>query len=535
MWRRSLPATRSAPAVARRTLASQGAPVSRRGAAAPGLLPTYLKDARGVQTYDPVLRPNGVLQLSVAENQMVGSLLTPKLKSIQAEPYKQDGTQGLFDRSLIFYQQTNGMPECRAAIAQHMTRVLNNHEYTFDPELLVVGAGCNAVLENLIFAIADEGEGVLIPRPYYAAFEFDLQARAAVQVLPVALSAPDSFDGSDFDQSWRPVAKSGGRGAVHTGDETALEASSGAVAPAHAAHVSPEQYYPTPETLEAAYQSAMDAGVTPRVLLLSSPNNPLGICYPEDVLLKCWEWCESKDNLHLVSDEIYGGSIWGDAHQPAWRGFGAIAARAGKPMGDRLHVIWALSKDFALSGLRVGAVYTENMHIQAPLQKLNDLCQVGSTTQVMVSRLLAQPHDGLGFAEALQHGNQAWLRGRYERLTAVLGQHGVPYLPAGAGLFVWIDLRAWLPPPSESSTPDVLRAESPVGIGGALLPPSEAERERFLYLRLIREFGLLLTPGVSMRTEEPGYFRCVFSAASDQAFELALRRFAKLGASPRRS
>lgn len=523
----------SARASARRTLASQSAPVSRRGAAAPGLLPTYLKDARGVQTYDPVLRPNGVLQLSVAENQMVGSVLTPKLKSIQTEPYKQGDHAGLFDRPLIFYQQTHGMPECRSAIAAHMTRVLNNHEYTFDPELLVVGAGCNAVLENLIFTIADEGEGVLIPRPYYAAFEFDLQARAAVQVLPVALSAPDSSSFGDFDQSWRSSAKRGAATAVATGGEAALEASSGAAAAP--AYVSPEQYYPTPETLEAAYQSAVDAGITPRVLLLSSPNNPLGICYPEEVLLKCWEWCETKDNLHLVSDEIYGGSIWGDAHQPAWRGFGAVAARAGKALGDRVHVIWALSKDFALSGLRVGAVYTENQQIQLPLQKLNDLCQVGSTTQVMVSRLLAQPHDGLSFAEALQHGNQAWLRGRYERLTAVLEKHGVPYLPAGAGLFVWLDLRAWLPPVSESSTPDVLRAESPVGIGGALLPASEAERERFLYLRLIREFGLLLTPGVSMRTEEPGYFRCVFSAASDQAFELALKRFAKLGASPRRS
>ena len=45
-----------------------------------------------------------------------------------------------------------------------------------DPEGLVVGAG--AVLEILCLALAEPGEGVLIPTPYYAAFEFDLVARA---------------------------------------------------------------------------------------------------------------------------------------------------------------------------------------------------------------------------------------------------------------------------------------------------------------------------------------------------------------------
>ena len=31
--------------------------------------------------------------------------------------------------------------------------------------------------------------------------------------------------------------------------------------------------------------------------------------------------------------------------------------------------------------------------------------------------------------------------GRYDRLTAVLDQGGLRYLDAGAGLFLWIDLR----------------------------------------------------------------------------------------------
>ena len=133
--------------------------VSKRGAAAPLLLPTYLSDARGVERFDPVSAPDGVLQLSVAENQMLADMLVPKIRAISAS----DG--GLFEQSMIYYQPTHGVDACRTAVASHMDRVLARGEYAFAPDKLVIGAGCNAVLENLLFAIADPGEGVLIPRP----------------------------------------------------------------------------------------------------------------------------------------------------------------------------------------------------------------------------------------------------------------------------------------------------------------------------------------------------------------------------------
>lgn len=37
-------------------------------------------------------------------------------------------------------------------------------------------AGCTAIIDNLIYALCDEGDGVLIPAPYYPAFDNDLQA-----------------------------------------------------------------------------------------------------------------------------------------------------------------------------------------------------------------------------------------------------------------------------------------------------------------------------------------------------------------------
>jgi len=145
---------------------------------------------------------------------------------------------------------------------------------------------------------------------------------------------------------------------------------------------------------------------------------------------------------------------------------------------------------------------------------------------------------GAGFdpwAAAMQRYNVAQLKERYERLSGVLDDHGVPYLPGGAGLFLWIDLRSYLeysggaPPPRRSREDEGLL----VGVEEAAMHARDAEAERKLYLRLIHEFGLLLTPGASMRTEAPGFFRCVFTAADDQAFEAALERFDRLGASKR--
>mmetsp|Transcript_37945 Transcript_37945/g.119024 ORF Transcript_37945/g.119024 Transcript_37945/m.119024 type:complete len:528 (-) Transcript_37945:194-1777(-) len=503
--------------------------VSRRAARAPGLLPTYLKDARGVSIFHPETEPEGVLQLSVAENHMVEDLLVDALTELQD-----------FRGDLIYYQPTHGRADCREALAAHLTRTLCGGAYELDPEGLVIGAGCNAVLENLMFAVGEPGEGVLIPRPYYAAFEFDLCARANMVVLPVSLG----------DDGVAPEDQHG--------------------------YLSAEIYYPTPDKLEDAYQRALDNGITPRVVLLSSPNNPLGFCYPEDVLMSIFDWCQSKPGLHLVSDEIYGGSVFAEAHvpgardeHPEWTGIGQVAAKATRlssgALGNRCHIVWSLSKDFALSGLRVGALYTENEDIRLPLQKMNDLCSVSSSTQNLVSEMLKEGNDEASWVRRFEAESQRRVHERYVLLQEVLEEAGIPYLPSGAGLFVWLDLRAWMEYGDEGhahmtgssmvdpSLMESIAAAAPgagefmarggasqggeqiVGVPSTAFNMADAEAERRLYLKLVHEYGLLLTPGASMRTETPGLFRCVFTATDDAGFEEALKRFARFGASEKPS
>lgn len=434
---------------------------SKRGKNAVKLLPSYLTDARSVEQYHPEDCPHGALQLSVAENQMLEDLLVPALSI----PPK-DG----FTSDLIYYQQTQGRPQIRSVMSQFLHRTLKL-PIPPNPDGLTLGAGCNAVLENLCFCLADAGDGVLIPTPYYAAFEFDLGSRAGLNIIPVEPPTTTKF--SPDDAGW---------------------------------------YYPTSEALETAYQNNPNV----KILLLSHPNNPLGVCYPKHVLEDILDWAESRE-VHIVSDEIYGGSVYGEKGE-AFTSFLTVAS--GRHGGDNMgigpyvHLVYALSKDFCLSGLRVGVSYSENEEIALPMSKVNDLCQISSQTQVLVEDILSRPAAGVGLSNA--DGDETirfWydeflnisrqrLSDRSGRLQDCLSRLGVPFLKPDSGMFLWMDLSHYLP--------------SADGLNDKV--------ERRLYLELVKKYGLLLTPGSSMKMSKEGFFRFVYTAASDDEFDLALQR-----------
>lgn len=448
---------------------------SKRGIEAVSFLPTYLADARAVERYSPET-PDGALQLGIAENKMLEDLLVPALTKFGSTTFATD---------CIYYQQTQGRPGVRQAMADYLQRTLKLSR-PLQAESIILGAGCNAVLENLCICLADPGQGVLIPTPYYAAFEFDLAARASLTIIPV-----NTFAGSGADIP-----------PVDSNETIPIEA-----------------YYPTPTSLEATYQRAIENGEDPRILLLSHPNNPLGICYPPHIVEGCIIWCRSRQ-IHLVSDEIYAGSVYRDSSV-----FTSALEIAGE-LGSYVHMVYALSKDFALSGLRVGVCYSENPDIQVPLQKLNDLCQISSQTQVLVEKMMTEQDNTSGdyWASTFIQENHCRLRSRGDALHNILDECEIPHLSADSGLFCWMDLSDFLPPLDPAS----------VSKDGMESSGSMQERERTLYLELMNDYGLLFTPGLSMRSERPGFFRCVFTAASDDEFSLSLERLRKFVAEKKR-
>lgn len=301
-----------------RSLSTTPNHVSERGQQVAGFIPNYLKDARDIETYSAADSPDGALQLGVAESLMLEDWLLPVFNRQELHTFQSDQ---------IYYQATLGRQDFRHTFAGYIEIMLNLPRGRINADQgLVLGAGCNAVLENLCFTLADQGDSVLIPRPYYAAFEFDLAARAGLRIEAVGTN------------------------------------------PSISSLTEPEKFYPTTETLDEAFSRAIERGSTPRILILSHPNNPLGIVFPPEIIENCINWCRDR-KVHLVSDEIYAGSVYKGE-------FRSAIELAGDRLGPYIHWVYALSKDLAVSGLRVGAAYTENESIQFPLQKLNDLCQV---------------------------------------------------------------------------------------------------------------------------------------------------------------
>ncbi|CAJ1960079.1 unnamed protein product [Cylindrotheca closterium] len=430
-----------------------------RAAKAVGLLPTYLADARAVEQYS-LSTPNGALQLSVAENQLLEDLLVPSLTEFSSTL--------AFPADAIYYQPTQGRESFRKAMAAYLEDMLKLSK-PMDADGIVVGAGCNAVLENLCISLAEPGEGVMIPTPYYAAFEFDLVARAGLSISPVT-----TMEYQDFDRESNIIPH--------------------------------EAYYPNRASLDAAVKMSLANGVNPRILLLSHPQNPLGICYPPEVVSEIIDWCREK-KIHLITDEIYAGSVYrDDANFVSVLELASTGDGEALGLGPYIHLVYALSKDFALSGLRVGALYSENPKIRVPLQKLNDLCCISSHTQLLVEKMLTTASDdpNVSWTQGFRATSHERLRKRGDAWHSTLDELGIPYLKGTAGLFVWMDFQEFLP-----------------AMG------SDDERERKLYLELLKEFGLLFTPGSSMKNEKPGFFRCVFTAASNEEFDLGMKRLKK--------
>jgi len=164
-----------------------------------------------------------------------------------------------------------------------------------------------------------------------------------------------------------------------------------------------------------------------------------------------------------------------------------------RKIGNDIYIVYSISKDFALSGLRVGCAYSENQEVLNPVRKLNDLCQVSSQTQLLVSGIL---DDKIWLAK-FREENLSRTRERCDILQGILRESGVPFLKPEGGLYVWCDLSQFL----------------------------DGKSEEELFDDLVDRHGLLFTPGKSMMMGREGFFRIVFTAVDEKGFEEGMMRF----------
>jgi aspartate/methionine/tyrosine aminotransferase len=342
---------------------------------------------------------------------------------------------------VLGYDAMIGSLDFRTKLAAFMGRTFIGRDIA--AEQLAVVAGAGSVLELLFHAICDEGDGVLVPTPSYAGFWADLETRDALSIVPVPRRLP-----------------------CPRADGFRLE----------------------PEALDRAVAGA---GRPVKALLFTTPDNPLGRVFAAEEIEAVLRWGE-RAGVHVVLDEIYALSVFGA------RPF--VSGASLRPsLGERIHVVWAFSKDFGASGLRCGVLLSENADVLRAVDGLAYWAACSGHTQHLLGEVVSDtPWVDRYIAQMRRN-----LAHSYERVTTTLNELGIPFIPAQGGIFVICDLRQFL---GEGS--------------GQVSNEPTREAEDRLWRRLLDEANVNLTPGSACRIDEPGFFRlCYASEPLDTVIE----------------
>jgi len=185
------------------------------------------------------------------------------------------------------YTPSSGAEDLRIAICEKFKRD-NNLDY--NPGQVVVGCGAKHSIFNTIMVLCEDGDEVIIPTPYWVSYP---------EMVKIAGGIP-KFLSTTIDNGFKM----------------------------------------TPRDLVQS--------ITPRtkLLILNSPSNPTGVVYSKKELEAIAEIC-TKNNLYIISDEIYEKLIYSDVP------YISIASLS-KEAFDRTITINGVSKAYAMTGWRIG-------------------------------------------------------------------------------------------------------------------------------------------------------------------------------------
>ncbi|XP_022773294.1 1-aminocyclopropane-1-carboxylate synthase-like [Durio zibethinus] len=329
-------------------------------------------------------RRDGVIQMGLAENLLCFDFIGKWLmEHPEASLCNGEGVSKFKETAL--FQDYHGMPEFRRAVANFMAKVRGDR-VEFDPDRIVMSGGATGAHEMVAFCLADPGEAILVPTPYYPGFDRDLRWRTGVELVPVICESSNNFK-------------------------------------------------ITRNALEAAYGKAQEANLRVKGLLITNPSNPLGTILDRETLKSIVSFINEK-NIHLIGDEIYAATVF---MEPEFVSISEIIEEV-ECNRDLIHIVYSLSKDMGFPGFRVGIVYSYNDAVVSCARKMSSFGLVSSQTQHLIASMLSDD----GFVDNFIVKSKEQLLKRHKYFTWRLSQVGIGSLKSNAGLFIWMDLRKLL-------------------------------------------------------------------------------------------
>ena len=185
------------------------------------------------------------------------------------------------------YTPSSGIPELRAAIAE---KLKNDNGLDYKPSQVIVSCGAKHSCYNVVLAICQAGDEVIIPAPYWLSYPEMVRLADASPVI-VATQEANGFK------------------------------------------ITPEEF-----------RNAMTPAT--KMIILNSPGNPTGTVYTREELQALAEVALEEDIL-MLSDEIYEKITYdGTAH--------ASLASLGSDIYDLTVTVNGFSKAYSMTGWRLG-------------------------------------------------------------------------------------------------------------------------------------------------------------------------------------
>lgn len=396
--------------------------------------------------FHPTNNPDGAFPLNVAEN----NVMSPSMMAI----FEQVLATEKMPEWVLKYTSILGHPAVRESVAAFMRTYFKSEAIQADN--LAFSAGASGSLEVSSFVLGNPGELVVIPAPSYPMYTNDFGIKSGMERY-------------DLQTHYN----------IEDRESLALV---------------------TIPHLEEALLDIESKGKVFKILLLTTPDNPTGSIYSLAQLREIARWCV-QNKIHLLVNEIYALSQI-DIQQAAIAddytetfAFTSFATIIAEFESEYLHLLYALSKDFAISGMRFGIIHSLNSAFMQAVGNVNIPHLVSNITQWLVGEMFK---DSLFVSHYIKE-NKRRITESYRLVIQQLKAFNIPYTPSRGSLFIWADFSQFLTTETQ-----------------------QAEEE--LWMEIFQKTGILLTPGMGFQHQKHGLFRIVHTAVPTSNLKVAMQR-----------
>ena len=200
-----------------------------------------------------------------------------------------DAAKKALDEGFTKYTAASGIPELRQAIADKFKR---ENDLDYSANQIIVNCGGKHSVFNVVMALCEEGDEVIVPAPYWLSYPEIVKVAGATPVV------------------------------IEAGDETDFKV--------------------TPDQLRAAITDKT------RLFILNSPSNPTGAVYTPDEIKALGDVCVEKGVL-IMSDEIYEHLLYdGAVHK-------SVASFSPEHQAHTI-IVHGFAKAWSMTGWRLGFI-----------------------------------------------------------------------------------------------------------------------------------------------------------------------------------